>query len=220
MHFVPLVALYRRLWRIDNGVSYFINVQKLVGFEDAIGVIFAHIRLLAKAFTHRNVGYNLLTMWVFQFLLWERGEICLFAGIMLTEHFTLCVFLFMGTISWKELIISKCFMFVFNKFCCLSCCKLCKCITTLPSVNIICTNIEILWNVDTTDLRKAKVTISKKPLSIWHCNEGYNGAMGCFTDQGTQSKVGVPGGHSTAVDCLWVLISPFSWTPWRAPLCT
>lgn len=37
-------------------------LKKLVSFEKATGVTFSHIRLLAKAFTHRNVGYNLLTM--------------------------------------------------------------------------------------------------------------------------------------------------------------
>nr|KAG5706615.1 hypothetical protein BaRGS_005685 [Batillaria attramentaria] len=37
-------------------------LQKLVSFEDRTGFTFSHIRLLAKAFTHRNVGYNLLTM--------------------------------------------------------------------------------------------------------------------------------------------------------------
>lgn len=37
-------------------------LKKLMSFEEVIGIRFAHIRLLAKAFTHRNVGYNLLTM--------------------------------------------------------------------------------------------------------------------------------------------------------------
>lgn len=37
-------------------------LQKLMKFEGIAGLKFTHIRLLAKAFTHRNVGYNLLTM--------------------------------------------------------------------------------------------------------------------------------------------------------------
>ncbi|XP_060585703.1 ribonuclease 3-like [Ruditapes philippinarum] len=36
-------------------------LQKLVQFEDDIGYEFRHIRLLARAFTQRNVGYNNLT---------------------------------------------------------------------------------------------------------------------------------------------------------------
>ncbi|XP_005107264.1 ribonuclease 3 [Aplysia californica] len=36
-------------------------LKKLETFEEAIGVKFTHIRLLAKAFTHRNIGVNPLT---------------------------------------------------------------------------------------------------------------------------------------------------------------
>ena len=43
-------------------MNVFCAFKKLVSFEEATGVTFSHIRLLAKAFTHRNVGYNLLTM--------------------------------------------------------------------------------------------------------------------------------------------------------------
>ncbi|XP_076856992.1 ribonuclease 3 isoform X2 [Brachyhypopomus gauderio] len=37
-------------------------LQKLTDFEDAIGVLFRHVRLLARAFTLRTVGYNHLTL--------------------------------------------------------------------------------------------------------------------------------------------------------------
>ncbi|XP_035389759.1 ribonuclease 3 isoform X1 [Electrophorus electricus] len=37
-------------------------LQKLTDFEDAIGVLFTHVRLLARAFTLRTVGYNHLTL--------------------------------------------------------------------------------------------------------------------------------------------------------------
>lgn len=37
-------------------------LQKLVKFEDDTGISFSHIRLLARAFTLRNVGYNNLTL--------------------------------------------------------------------------------------------------------------------------------------------------------------
>ncbi|KAA0725621.1 Ribonuclease 3 [Triplophysa tibetana] len=37
-------------------------LQKLTGFEDAIGVLFTHVRLLARAFTLRTVGFNHLTL--------------------------------------------------------------------------------------------------------------------------------------------------------------
>ncbi|XP_070796866.1 ribonuclease 3 [Pituophis catenifer annectens] len=37
-------------------------LQKLTDFEDAIGVIFTHVRLLARAFTLRTVGFNHLTL--------------------------------------------------------------------------------------------------------------------------------------------------------------
>ena len=36
-------------------------LEKLTRFEDSIGVKFDHIRLLAKAFTWRNVHENILT---------------------------------------------------------------------------------------------------------------------------------------------------------------
>lgn len=38
-------------------------LQLLTEFEDKIGVRFRNIRLLAKAFTRRNIGYNNLTMY-------------------------------------------------------------------------------------------------------------------------------------------------------------
>lgn len=38
------------------------RLQELVEFEEIIGVQFTHIRLLARAFTHRSVGYNNLTI--------------------------------------------------------------------------------------------------------------------------------------------------------------
>lgn len=37
------------------------KLQELVKFEQMIGIEFKHIRLLARAFTHRSVGYNNLT---------------------------------------------------------------------------------------------------------------------------------------------------------------
>ncbi|XP_056155217.1 ribonuclease 3 [Lampris incognitus] len=37
-------------------------LQKLTDFEDAIGVVFTHVRLLARAFTLRTVGFNHLTL--------------------------------------------------------------------------------------------------------------------------------------------------------------
>ncbi|XP_045141205.1 ribonuclease 3 [Echinops telfairi] len=37
-------------------------LQKLTEFEDAIGVLFTHVRLLARAFTLRTVGFNHLTL--------------------------------------------------------------------------------------------------------------------------------------------------------------
>lgn len=37
-------------------------LQKLEKFEESIGIRFNHIRILAKAFTHRNIGTNPLTM--------------------------------------------------------------------------------------------------------------------------------------------------------------
>ncbi|XP_071455436.1 ribonuclease 3 [Hetaerina americana] len=43
-------------------ISSFPLLQKLVNFEDSIGVEFKHIRLLARAFTDRSIGYNNLTL--------------------------------------------------------------------------------------------------------------------------------------------------------------
>ncbi|XP_056289532.1 ribonuclease 3 isoform X2 [Pseudoliparis swirei] len=37
-------------------------LQKLTGFEDSIGTLFTHVRLLARAFTLRTVGFNHLTL--------------------------------------------------------------------------------------------------------------------------------------------------------------
>lgn len=37
-------------------------IQKLSNFEDSIGVEFKHIRLLARAFTDRSIGFNNLTL--------------------------------------------------------------------------------------------------------------------------------------------------------------
>lgn len=37
-------------------------LQKLTTFEDSIGVLFTHVRLLARAFTLRTVGFNHLTL--------------------------------------------------------------------------------------------------------------------------------------------------------------
>ncbi|XP_014855597.1 PREDICTED: ribonuclease 3 [Poecilia mexicana] len=37
-------------------------LQKLTSFEDSIGVLFTHVRLLARAFTLRTVGFNHLTL--------------------------------------------------------------------------------------------------------------------------------------------------------------
>lgn len=37
-------------------------LQKLTDFETAIGVFFTHVRLLARAFTLRTVGFNHLTL--------------------------------------------------------------------------------------------------------------------------------------------------------------
>lgn len=38
-------------------------LQKLTKFEDSIGVEFTHIRLLARAFTDRSLGYNNLSQY-------------------------------------------------------------------------------------------------------------------------------------------------------------
>lgn len=37
-------------------------LQKLTSFENMVGVEFKHIRLLARAFTDRSVGYTNLTL--------------------------------------------------------------------------------------------------------------------------------------------------------------
>lgn len=37
-------------------------LQKLTQFENSIGVLFTHVRLLARAFTLRTVGFNHLTL--------------------------------------------------------------------------------------------------------------------------------------------------------------
>lgn len=37
-------------------------LQKLTSFEGSIGVLFTHVRLLARAFTLRTVGFNHLTL--------------------------------------------------------------------------------------------------------------------------------------------------------------
>lgn len=46
-----------RLW-----IPKFELLQKLTKFEETIGVEFTHIRLLARAFTDRSVGYTNLTL--------------------------------------------------------------------------------------------------------------------------------------------------------------
>lgn len=46
-----------RLW-----IPKFELLQKLTKFEESIGVEFTHIRLLARAFTDRSVGYTNLTL--------------------------------------------------------------------------------------------------------------------------------------------------------------
>lgn len=43
-------------------ITKFELLQKLTKFEDSIGVDFTHIRLLARAFTDRSVGYTNLTL--------------------------------------------------------------------------------------------------------------------------------------------------------------
>lgn len=43
-------------------ISKFELLQKLTKFEESIGVEFNHIRLLARAFTDRSVGYTNLTL--------------------------------------------------------------------------------------------------------------------------------------------------------------
>lgn len=37
-------------------------LQKLTKFEESIGIEFTHIRLLARAFTDRSIGYTNLTL--------------------------------------------------------------------------------------------------------------------------------------------------------------
>ncbi|XP_022671092.1 ribonuclease 3-like isoform X2 [Varroa destructor] len=43
-------------------IEHYPVLQKLTNFEKQIGVEFTHIRLLARAFTHRSVGFNNLTL--------------------------------------------------------------------------------------------------------------------------------------------------------------
>ncbi|OQR77308.1 ribonuclease 3-like [Tropilaelaps mercedesae] len=43
-------------------IEHYPVLQKLTKFEQQIGVEFTHIRLLARAFTHRSVGFNNLTL--------------------------------------------------------------------------------------------------------------------------------------------------------------
>ncbi|VDK39697.1 unnamed protein product, partial [Anisakis simplex] len=38
------------------------SLQLLTEFEKSIGITFKHIRVLAKAFTRRNIGFNNLTL--------------------------------------------------------------------------------------------------------------------------------------------------------------
>lgn len=45
-------------------LNFFVFLQKLKEFEEATGIEFKHIRLLARAFTDRSVGYTNLTLWV------------------------------------------------------------------------------------------------------------------------------------------------------------
>lgn len=49
-----------------NGDRHLINdvpaLQLLTELEKSIGVTFKHIRVLAKAFTRRNIGFNNLTL--------------------------------------------------------------------------------------------------------------------------------------------------------------
>lgn len=58
------------LWQEDElkGDRHWIDMspplQKLVKFEEETGLEFTHIRLLARAFTMRNVGFNHLTLYV------------------------------------------------------------------------------------------------------------------------------------------------------------
>lgn len=42
--------------------SVFCVLQNIVKFEDATGIVFNHVRLLARAFTMRNIGFNNLTL--------------------------------------------------------------------------------------------------------------------------------------------------------------
>lgn len=42
---------------------FLLNIkQKLTKFEESIGIEFTHIRLLARAFTDRSIGYTNLTL--------------------------------------------------------------------------------------------------------------------------------------------------------------
>ena len=48
--------------RSIHEMSCLFGIQKLIEFEEVTGIEFTHIRLLARAFTMRNVGYNNLTL--------------------------------------------------------------------------------------------------------------------------------------------------------------
>lgn len=55
--------LNKRFLSIVECFSYlFLCYQKLTKFEESIGVEFTHIRLLARAFTDRSIGYTNLTL--------------------------------------------------------------------------------------------------------------------------------------------------------------
>lgn len=41
---------------------FFFPPQKLAKFEETVGIEFNHIRLLARAFTDRSIGFNNLTL--------------------------------------------------------------------------------------------------------------------------------------------------------------
>ena len=60
--FLALIE-YIVFYKANYGNSLFVLLlQKLVSFEDATGIEFDHVRLLARAFTLRSVGYNNLTL--------------------------------------------------------------------------------------------------------------------------------------------------------------
>ncbi|UYV73707.1 DROSHA [Cordylochernes scorpioides] len=58
----PLQVLTDNWSRAVDGMTPECVVQKLVEFEELTGIEFNHIRLLARAFTHRSIGYNNLTL--------------------------------------------------------------------------------------------------------------------------------------------------------------